>query len=202
MDGDGVAFEERRSGLWDQCGEGTIDGVHLIVEILGALGETPDRHVRCELDLVGTLTEPHRSSLRHEAGLVTMLEPGTDLIRATDHDLAQLVQRLEPLHACRTTGDHQHSHLLQRAITPLRRHAGFPRQRSPRSGLGVDRIRLLQPTAGLPIRPIRWADMGGMRYRISALRGDDVLWGVGYDLTYREGEHACSTPMMRAKLSK
>jgi hypothetical protein len=126
MDGDGVAFEERRSGLWDQCGEGTIDGVHLIVEILGALGETPDRHVRCELDLVGTLTEPHRSSLRHEAGLVTMLEPGTDLIRATDHDLAQLVQRLEPLHACRTTGDHQHSHLLQRAITPLRRHAGSP----------------------------------------------------------------------------
>jgi len=37
---------------------------------------------------------------RFKSGLVTILEPGTDLIRATDHDLTQLVQRLIALHAC------------------------------------------------------------------------------------------------------
>ncbi len=97
---DAVALKERRSGLADQFGEGLVDAAHLVIKVLDATGETPDHRVRCEHDRVGTLTGPHRSSLRHESGLVTVLEPGPDLIRSTDHDLAELVQRLIALHAC------------------------------------------------------------------------------------------------------
>ena len=87
-----------------------------------AAGQTTDHHVRCERDRVRTLAGPHPCRFGHEAGLVTVLETGPDLVGATDDDLAELVQRLVALHPCRTASNHQHSHLLHGAVTPLRRH--------------------------------------------------------------------------------
>jgi hypothetical protein len=105
-DTDAMAAEQRRRRLTNQPGEGIVEGPHLVVEVLDATRQATDHDIGRIRDRVRTLAGPHRSRFGHQSGLVTIVEPCPDLIRAADDDLAELVQRLVALHPCRTAGNH------------------------------------------------------------------------------------------------
>ncbi len=68
--------------------------------------------------------------------------------------MPELVQRLDTLLPCRTTGHQQHPHLLHRSVAPLRGHRRFTRQRCPGCRHRVGRVRLADLAALLPVGSI------------------------------------------------
>jgi hypothetical protein len=76
-----------------------VDGVHLVVEVPDTAGKATDHHICRMFHRVGTFAGPHPGCFRHQAGLVSALETGPDLVGTREHDLAELVQRFVALTA-------------------------------------------------------------------------------------------------------
>ena len=122
-----------------------------VLRLLIRLARFPDHQIRRIGDRVRTLAGPHVCCLRHQSGLVPILEPDPDLLGGCEHQMTKLVQRLDALLTCRPTSHQQNPHLFDWPIPSLGCHRSHTRQRCSSRRNSIRRIRLSFSTTGLTV---------------------------------------------------
>ena len=116
--------------------------------------QVPDHQIRGEDDRVRTLTGPHVCCFGDQSSLVTVFEADPDLLRGCEHQMPQLVQRLDPLLTGRPAGHHQDPYLFDGTVAGFRGHRRLPRQSSTSSRESISRVGLADLAAFLTVRTI------------------------------------------------